>query len=78
MHMFQFQIGAIKSSLTKTETNWTTTFQFQIGAIKSRCVAVSFLLHLLTFQFQIGAIKRMLEIIADRLEDIVSIPNWCD
>ena len=56
LRKFQFQNGAVKSSMTAKKLLQMAKFQFQNGAVKS--YALPHWIHLITmFQFQNGAVK---------------------
>ena len=75
--IFQFQYGAIESSLIVTRGGIVSEFQFQYGAIESfrnSLKANAFK----KFQFQYGAIESMPTIDHQDAIFAISIPVWCD
>ena len=56
--MFQFQSGAVKSTIIGQAFGLFSGFQFQSGAVKSR-TAIQSIQQFLLFQFQSGAVKRV-------------------
>ncbi len=75
--VFQFHIGAIRSTLTYNDEHLPAGFQFHIGAIRSGTRYIEILKSHL-FQFHIGAIRSGLAVKLYAFFLTVSIPYWCN
>ncbi len=62
LRLFQFQTGAIRSSLSQQPHINPELFQFQTGAIRSIEASVKWVMTTEKFQFQTGAIRSIVSI----------------